>query len=180
MPAMRVSNEIASTPVLHYADRYKPHLAMRRLSYQSSPEGWAYNAPSEMTITITAANMTKARLPLWQLAQPLTDYLPAESRAANSDLVLQLSGLAHKWREETKFTSSFTELVMHPSYQRIIGVGRAAVPFLLRELQSRPSHWFWALNAITGENPVPYEDRGNLDRMTAAWLDWGRREELIQ
>jgi hypothetical protein len=91
----------------------------------------------------------------------------------------RLARLAQEWRDGTRYTSSFTEMVMHPSYQRIIGVGYPAVSFLLQELQRSPGHWFWALNAITGENPVAHNDRGNLDRMTTAWLDWGRREGLI-
>ena len=53
--------------------------------------------------------------------------------------------------------------------------GPAVLPLLLRELQERPDHWFWALRAITGEDPVATEDRGKLDAMTAAWLRWAEK-----
>jgi hypothetical protein len=30
------------------------------------------------------------------------------------------------------------------------------------------------LKAITGEDPVPNNDRGNVPQMTRAWLNWAR------
>lgn len=82
--------------------------------------------------------------------------------------------LAEEWREGTRLSSSFTDLLLHHAYQRIIGMGPVAIPLILRELERDPAHWFWALNAITGEDPVAPEDAGRLQRMTGAWLDWGR------
>ena len=84
--------------------------------------------------------------------------------------------LAETWRKETGHTSSITEMAMHPAYQRIIGLGKAVVPYLLRELEQRPDHWFWALNAITGVNPVKPENRGRVRRMAEDWLRWGREQ----
>jgi hypothetical protein len=54
-------------------------------------------------------------------------------------------------------------------------MGPIAVGFILRELEQEPDLWFWALNAITGEDPVPPDDQGVLPQMTQDWLDWGRR-----
>jgi hypothetical protein len=71
--------------------------------------------------------------------------------------------------------SSITDMVLLPSYQRIIGLGSGAIPLLLAELERKPDHWFWALQAITGEDPVPAASRGNLIEMSAAWLAWGRQ-----
>jgi len=62
---------------------------------------------------------------------------------------------------------------MHPAYQQIIGMGNPVVPLLLSELETTPDHWFWALNAITGADPVPEADRGIMEKMTKAWLKWG-------
>ena len=63
---------------------------------------------------------------------------------------------------------------MHPSYQRIIGMGETAIPMILNELDRRPDHWFWALYAITGADPVSKSTRGILSEMSKAWLEWGR------
>ncbi|MCH7633020.1 MAG: hypothetical protein IIB59_07385 [Planctomycetes bacterium] len=81
--------------------------------------------------------------------------------------------LASQWQEETLFVSSTTKMCTHPAYLQIIGMGPAAVPLLLRELERQPNHWFWALHAITGADPVDPRDRGNVERMTRAWLRWG-------
>ena len=82
--------------------------------------------------------------------------------------------LVTTWRKETRFTSSVTDMAMHRAYQRIIGLGPAAVPLLLRELERHPDHWFWALYAITGVDPTTPEQKGKVPEMARAWLDWGR------
>ena len=65
---------------------------------------------------------------------------------------------------------------MDPAYQQIIGLGREALPLILRELEAgRVDHWFWALFAITGENPVTPAHEGRLDEMALDWLSWARR-----
>lgn len=87
--------------------------------------------------------------------------------------------LADEWREATRYESSTTALATHPAYQRIIGLGPAVVPLILSELDREPNHWFWALRAITGEDPVAASDRGRLAAMAAAWLAWGRANGWI-
>ena len=53
-------------------------------------------------------------------------------------------------------------------------MGEAVVPLMLHDLQVRPRLWVWALPAITGADPVPASDRGNIARMSEAWVRWGR------
>ena len=91
----------------------------------------------------------------------------------------EFSLLADRWRRETGMLSSISRKAMHPAYQRIIGMGAGAIVPILQELQVRSDHWFWALNAITGENPVPEESAGNLRQMADAWIAWGRRRGYI-
>ncbi len=87
--------------------------------------------------------------------------------------------LVDEWRRDTVFLSSVTKLVKHPAYQHIIEMGEAALPLLFKELQVRPDHWFWALSAITSENPVKQEDAGDIDKMTLAWMEGGKKENYI-
>jgi hypothetical protein len=84
--------------------------------------------------------------------------------------------LVQGWKEERGPSSSTTELAMCPSYQRIIGLGPAVVPLLLRELEREPDHWFWALKAITGADPIPPESRGKVREMARLWIEWGRHQ----
>lgn len=97
-----------------------------------------------------------------------------EAQAPGSDAARQrrFQDLRRQWKEETLFSSSITEIATHPAYQQIIGMGRDALPLIFQELRREPDHWFWALKAITGEDPVPAADRGKLPRMAAAWLTW--------
>jgi ribosome-binding protein aMBF1 (putative translation factor) len=95
-------------------------------------------------------------------------------------LEAELASLADEWkRTRPNLSSSILKLVGHPAYQRIIGKGSAAIPFLLRRAQSDPDHWFWALTAITGEDPVPEEDRGDLIAMARAWAEWGKKRGYL-
>lgn len=87
--------------------------------------------------------------------------------------------LVDEWREGTRLTSSLTDIVLHPAYQSIIGLGPGAVPLILRELQDRPAPWFWALSYITRVNPAKPEDAGRFHKMTEAWLEWGKQQGLI-
>ena len=57
--------------------------------------------------------------------------------------------------------------------------GAPVVPLLLRELEQEPVHWFEALQAITGEDPVPRAHWGDSTAMSADWLAWGRHRGLI-
>jgi hypothetical protein len=85
--------------------------------------------------------------------------------------------LATEWRADTEYSSVVFDMAMHRAYQHIIGMGYQAVPLILGELESRGGHWFWALNAITNEDPV----RPNATYRNAVddWLNWGRSRGLI-
>lgn len=90
---------------------------------------------------------------------------------------LEFDAQAERWRRETLHVSSLTKMVMHPSYLRIIGMGRSVLPRLFAELQVRPDHWLVALNAITGVDPVP--PGSSFDEAVNAWLDWGKSQGYI-
>jgi hypothetical protein len=87
--------------------------------------------------------------------------------------------LANEWREETAHLSSMTQLVMHPKYQSIIGMGPDVLPILFRELQENPDYWFWVLRAITEEDPTQPEDAGDLQKMSESWLDWAKERGYL-
>lgn len=86
----------------------------------------------------------------------------------------QFQSLAAQWRGETRILSNVTRRCQHIAYQRIIGMGESAVPFILRDLRDNgPDDWFWALTAITGKNPISADIVGDVQKMTEAWLQWG-------
>lgn len=87
--------------------------------------------------------------------------------------------LVEEWKEATEYCSIIYKMVMHPAYQKIIGLGPDAITLILNELLKEPDYWFWALESITGENPIPESSKGNLIEMTNAWLNWGRENDYI-
>lgn len=78
--------------------------------------------------------------------------------------------LVAEWKRETLLESSMTNRMLHRAHQRIIGMGPAAVPLILAELEREPDYWFWALTAITGEDPA--EGTTSLNAARRRWLEW--------
>ena len=109
----------------------------------------------------------------------LTDYYrPLSRQWANP--VIRFSNLKIEWKDSTAMLSSITEIVMHPSYQQIIGMGPSAIPLIFLSMRQEPDHWFWALKAITGEDPVQKEHRGKIKKMNDDWLDWGKKNLYLE
>jgi hypothetical protein len=85
--------------------------------------------------------------------------------------------LAEQWERETSHLSSPSRKAVHPAYQAIIRMGADVVPLILQRMKKRGGHWFWALSALTGENPIPKTSHGAISEMRDAWLAWGRERE---
>lgn len=86
--------------------------------------------------------------------------------------------LKESWQKETKYRSFSRQIALHPAYQRIIGMGREALPLILKELEVSPYHWFWALRSISGEDPVSKDSQGDMKAMTESWLDLGAQSRV--
>src|SRR4051794_36594355 len=80
--------------------------------------------------------------------------------------------LASTWRRDVKDLSDIDLMCTHPAYQEIIGMGESVLPLIFKELRTAQDYWFWALKAITGEDPVPEKDRGRIRRMKRNWINW--------
>ena len=102
----------------------------------------------------------------------------AQQSRTDEGLRVAFEELAHAWAARTAHLSSPAKLVEDPAYRQIIGLGPAVLPFVLRDLEQTGRFWFPALHAITGENPVSDDAAGDIDRMTEAWIEWGRANGL--
>jgi hypothetical protein len=96
--------------------------------------------------------------------------------AAGPEIEKRFRDLVTTWKRERGPHSASARLAEHPAYQQIIRLGPAVIPLLLRELEERPDHWFRALHALTGANPVAAESQGKVREMAVAWLQWGREQ----
>jgi hypothetical protein len=87
--------------------------------------------------------------------------------------------LAAEWKQQSRYLSNTAQTALLKPFPRIIGMGLSAVPLILEELQREPDQWFWALEAITEENPVPPEDAGKIRSMAKAWIEWGKQQGYL-
>ncbi len=104
---------------------------------------------------------------------------PVAAPASEAALRARFQRLASEWKQQARYLSNTAQMAMLRPYQRIIGMGLPAVPLILEELRCQPDQWFWALEAITEENPVPPEAAGNVRLMAQAWIDWGKQQGLL-
>ena len=84
-----------------------------------------------------------------------------------------------EWKDRSRYLSNTAQMAMLEPYQQIIGIGPAVVPLILEELQREPDQWFWALQCITEENPVPPEAAGRVRLMADAWIRWGKERGFL-
>jgi nucleoid DNA-binding protein len=104
-------------------------------------------------------------------------YLAIDN-VVDKEIENKFNRLAEEWYRETLYSSAYLDKIMHPSYQQIIGLGKKVIPFILNELRDEPAEWFWALRALTGEDPTTSEQAGKRDEMAKAWLNWGEENNI--
>ena len=97
----------------------------------------------------------------------------------NLGIEYEFGHLVSEWKSGRPRGADVAQMTRHPAYRRIIGMGKPAIPLILKELERETDHWFPALRELTGASPVPEESKGNLSKMTQAWLDWGKDEAYI-
>ena len=107
-----------------------------------------------------------------------TNTVPETISVPSAAIKLKFLRLVKQWKAQAEFLSSSDAMAALPAYQSIIGMGPTVLPLLLDELEREPDHWFWALKAISEDDPVPPRSRGDLEEMTKAWLTWGRDKGL--
>jgi hypothetical protein len=132
---------------------------------------WSVWSGEEPPVVLRPVQRVKGRSRQRANVGPLTDQDVA-------DLCEEFRHLADLWERETEFLSVSAKAAMHWAYQRIIGMGPRAIPLILDRMQSDSGHWFWALNAITGEDPAAGER--TLNGATERWLEWGRNRGYLR
>jgi hypothetical protein len=69
--------------------------------------------------------------------------------------------------------SAPSQIIANKNYLSVIAMGKAAIPFILRELKGEARLWFPALRVLTGQEEIGKEYAGNFRRMADAWIEWG-------
>src|SRR5438105_5727881 len=109
--------------------------------------------------------------------------LPAADQSDNHREEAQLAGrfavLAKQLVDDAAGISAPRRLMRHPGYVEILTMGEAAVPLLLRRLETpggRPV-WLSLLGQITASPPGLGTD--TIGDAAEAWVQWGRRSGYI-
>jgi len=135
---------------------------------------------ANLLFAVSALGASSQSVQLQRQLNHLTGYytLPVSSR--RDPRRERFRSLAQLWRSETQWLSSTRDIAMHPAYQEIIGMGAEALPMILEDLRQNSGHWYWALKAISNEDPVVPRDRGSIKKMKGAWLQWGETKGLVR
>jgi hypothetical protein len=83
------------------------------------------------------------------------------------------------WKNETIFSSSISEITNNSAYRSIIGLGQEVLPFIIDDLKTNDNHWFYALEALTGQNPIKENHKGIVPLMKNDWIEWAKENNLI-
>src|SRR4051812_33627206 len=127
-----------------------------------------------MAVKFTLGSISTSTPERYAMTPPLSPS--ASSRAISRE---RFRRLAAEWKDLSQHMSNPAQMAMLRPYQKIIGMGADAVPFILEELRREPDQWFWALEAITDENPVPADTAGKVRQMAQAWIEWGKGRGLL-
>lgn len=84
-----------------------------------------------------------------------------------------------EWVEATGHFSLTRQQITHPAFLRIIGLGKPALPFILKEFEEVPLHsWLSALEAIVGKDVAA--DSKSYRETVSRWITWGKTNGYIK
>ena len=176
-------------PTLREARPHKRHLLLA----SQSPENLAHACERQTAVLSWTAYLGSTKGAPRSVADELSEVKArlllleeqvgalASTRLAHTTprIALLFAKLREEWRAGTRTEASLVTILMHPAYQRIIGLGMVVVPLIMEELSSELDHWHWALAAVTGEDPVPEDAAGDLEAIAAAWLSWWKVKAVV-
>lgn len=142
--------------------------------------GWDwYQRKDDPYSTVSVQKILRARsrpsdIVVDQDVQVVIDVAPAAD-----PIEAEFSHHLRRWREDTRYLSSTTAKLVHPSYLRIIALGPRVIPFILRDLRKNGGLWFTALEALTNVDVSAGVEEGNVKRLTERWLAWGRQNGYL-
>jgi len=135
---------------------------------------------ANVLFAVSAIGTSPQSVQLQRQLADLTGYYALPVSGRRDPRRERFRSLARQWRSETQWLSSTTEVAMNPAYQTIIGMGAEALPMILEDLRENSGQWYWALKAISNEDPVVPRDRGSIKKMKGAWLQWGETKGLVR
>jgi hypothetical protein len=100
------------------------------------------------------------------------------SGSADETLEQKFRRVADQWKAAVGSISNLDDIRGAAGYAELVALGRPVIPLILNELDSDPFYWFEVLAEITGVDPTPADQAGDVDAMTAAWKAWSRKKRI--
>jgi hypothetical protein len=128
----------------------------------------------QITLPIGAADADR------EVEVTIAPVSPVPMTPETSELKESFNRLADTWSNETGGYSVVSRRYAHPAYQQLLTLGEGLVPLIIRRLKERPDWWFEALTALAKPETNPVRKGATFSEAVDAWLEWGRRNELIR
>jgi len=93
--------------------------------------------------------------------------------------VAQFETYYKQWKAETAFESNGRKIIENTYYQKMINMGKAAIPLILEKYVQANDHWSYASRRITGISLNESTNYGNLEAIRMDWIEWGVKNNLI-
>ena len=124
----------------------------------------------EQYVSVAARDATATEAPYYDA--------PEGSTVAN-ELARRFRQFATTWKNETGMYSVDTRKVAHPAYLKIVGMGSEVIPLIFQDLEEHGGHWYQALEALLGFNPMDGIGGLSIRELKTMWLDWGRQHGYL-
>lgn len=80
----------------------------------------------------------------------ISEYIKSVDKSDSGIFLQKFRSQNHliNWEKKTVFLSSTKSIVENEDFQAIVSMGYSAVPYLIEEIENKPSTLVWALNLI--------------------------------
>lgn len=99
----------------------------------------------------------------------------------DQDIKQRFDELKENWCQATINMSKTIHIIGHPSYEEIIEMGEHVVPLIIEELRKERESgkgfriWFFALQKITGINPLSKLKYTSVEELAEWWINWSTK-----
>jgi hypothetical protein len=142
---------------------------------------WMHTKPKVVARRLPHTRVLRPAPALIRRAKEYDERQKCHHARTSTAIKTEFEILADWWEQETRNISSPKMIANHFGLQAIVDLGEDVVPLILRRMSHRPWFWFNALMQLTKEavDPITPDMRGDMQKMTDAWLRWGAGRGII-
>jgi hypothetical protein len=96
------------------------------------------------------------------------------------DTTAEFNALADEWQKHCQsvmFSSNIRDYLNHPSYKKLIELGRPAVPLIMARYKTDSLPWGFVLQEITGETMIPDPNKFSPADVKKRWFEWWEKQK---